>query len=155
MNYDPASNRKCLARVCWGASCMILIAGLGGCGPKPETPTIPTASNTSYVSDIPLPTGFKIMERLSEDLVKAGRRAVKHVYQGEASAQSIKNFYQHYMPQMNWELREQSLNKGVYLLRYRKGQELCDVRVERMPTGLGAVTQVQVEIRSYNTETPG
>lgn len=155
MSRDPASSlrRPTTAVAC--CAVLALFGGVGGCGPKPDAPTIPSASNTPYVSDVPLPAGFRIAERLSEDRVTAGRRAVKHVYQGEAGTQAVKNFYQHYMPQMSWELLEQTSNKGVYLLKYRKGQELCDVRVERMPVGLGAVTQIQVEIRSYHTETSG
>ena len=127
---------------------------VGGCAQAPAKPTILEASDHPYVGDLPLPAGFKMDERRSEDKVTAGRRTVTHVYQGKDSLQAIKNFYQHYMPLSNWEPVEHSLNQGVYLLKYRKGQERCEIRVERMPSGVfGAVTQVRATIKSDNMET--
>jgi hypothetical protein len=128
---------------------------LGGCAGEPAGPTILDASEHPYVTDLPLPAGFKLVERLSEDRVMAGHRVVNHIYHGKGSLQAVKNFYQQSMPQADWEPVGQSLNKGVYLLSYRKGQELSEIRIERMPSGLfGTLTQIRGTIRSSNPQTP-
>lgn len=139
-------------------SLLFLIAVcVGGCGKESATPGILDASDHPYVSDLPLPVDFKLVERQSEDKVTAGRRIVKHVYQGKHSLQAVKSFYQHYMPQSNWIPIEHSLNKGVYLLMHRKGEERCEIRIERMPSGIfGAVTQIRATItQADNVEMPG
>ncbi|MBN2561481.1 MAG: hypothetical protein JXQ75_11185 [Phycisphaerae bacterium] len=127
---------------------------IGGCAKEPATPTVREASASPYVRDLPLPAGFRLDERRSEEKVTAGSRFVKHVYEGNDGLQAVKNFYQHYMPQSNWELTKQSLDKGVYLLNYRKGPEVCEIRIERMPSGIfDAVTQVRATIQPSDMET--
>lgn len=121
---------------------------LSGCAKEPVTPTILQASNAPFVQDLPVPVGFKLMERMSEDRSVPGKRSVKHVYQGKERPMAVNNFYRHYMPQANWELLEQRLDKGVYSLKYRKGPELCDLRIERMPSEPGSPTQVRAAIQS-------
>jgi hypothetical protein len=128
----------------------------GGCAKEASTPTILDASDHPYVGDLPLPVGFTLVERHSEEKASAGRRAIKHVYQGRGSLQAVKNFYQHYMPQSEWIPIEHSLNRGVYLLRFQKGRERCEVRIERMPSGLfGSVTQIRATLQPDIAETPG
>jgi hypothetical protein len=127
---------------------------IGGCNKEPAVPTILPASINPYISDLPVPDKFKLAERQSEDQVKPGRRTIRHLYEGEASLQAAENFYQHYMPQANWELLERRLNKGVYSLKYRKGMELCEIRIEQTPKGLGTITQIRATIQSVMSEAP-
>src|SRR5512140_142450 len=126
----------------------VAIAILGGCAKDPGTPTILPASPTPFVNDLPLPAKFKLVEPQSEDRSVPGRRYVKHVYEGQSGAMAVNNFYLQYMPQGNWELLEQRHDKGVYSLRYRKGPELCEIRIERMPTSSGTPTQIHATIQS-------
>ena len=129
-------------------SSVLAIAFLSGCPKEPATPTILEASNAPFVSDLPVPVKFKLMERISEDRSVPGRRSVKHVYQGKDSPMLVNNFYRHYLPQANWELLEQRLDKGVYFLKFRKGPELCELRIEQMPTESGTPTQIRATIQS-------
>ena len=137
------------------AALVLAVLLIEGCAQEPAAPTIAEASDHPYVDDLPLPVGFKLVPRQSEDRVSAGFRTVRHMYQGKDSLQAVKNFYQHHMPQSNWEPVEHSLNKGVYSLKYRKGRESCEVRIERMPSGIfGAVTQIRATIQSSGAEAP-
>ena len=130
-------------------------AVIGGCAKEGATPAILEANAHPYVHDVPLPAGFKLDERQSEDRVAEGHRAVKHVYQGRGSLQAVKGFYQHNMPLVSWVPVKHSLNKGVYLLEYQKGNERCEIRIERMPSGfLGTVTQVRATIQANDTWRP-
>jgi hypothetical protein len=127
---------------------VIVVAVLSGCKQEPATPTMIQASPTPFVTDLPVPVKFKLVERQSENSSKPGRRLVKHIYEGDASAMAVNNFYLQNMPQTNWELLEQRLDKGVYSLKYRKGPELCEIRIERMPTESGTHTQIKANIQS-------
>lgn len=121
---------------------------VAGCGKEPKTDGILNVSEHPYIADLPHPVDFILVERQSEDHVTQGDRSAKHVYRGKHDLQTVKAFYQHHMPLSNWDAVEQRLNKGVYLLRYRKGRERCEIRVEHMPSGFfGAVTQVRVTIQ--------
>lgn len=124
------------------------IVVLGGCQKEPATPTILDATLSPYVNDLPVPVKFRIAERESVDRSVPGRRSVKHIYQGPSEPLAVKNFYRHYMPLSNWELLEERLDQGVYWLKFRKGPEWCEIRVERMPTEKGRATQVLATIRS-------
>jgi hypothetical protein len=133
-----------------------VVACAGGCAKGTAAPTILEASEHPYVTDVPLPADFKLVERRSEEKATAGHRAVKHVYQGKGDLQAVKSFYQHYMPRSEWVPVEHSLNKGVYLLLYQKGRERCEIRIERMPSGLfGSVTQIRATLKPDIAEMPG
>jgi hypothetical protein len=127
---------------------VLAAAILGGCNKEPTTPTVVQASPTPFVADLPVPVKFKLVERLSENRSLPGRRLVKHIYEGDTSAMAVNNFYLQNMAQGNWELLEQRLDKGVYYLKYRKGPELCEIRIERMPTESGTHTQIRANIQS-------
>lgn len=133
---------------------LLIAASAGGCGRSPARHTILESSSHPYVRDLPLPVDFRLVERLSEDRVIAGHRHIRHVYQGKSDLQAVKNFYQQNMPEADWETKEQSLDRGVYLLRYRKDEERCDIRIERMPSGLfSAVIQVRTLIQPLDPKT--
>lgn len=133
-----------------------VVATIGGCAKEGATPSILEANAHPYVHDVPLPSGFKLDERQSEDRATEGHRAVRHVYQGRGDLQAVKGFYQHNMPLASWVAVKHSLNKGVYMLEYQKGHERCEIRIERMPSRfLGAVTQVRATIHANETGRPG
>jgi hypothetical protein len=137
-------------------SVMFAVVGslAGGCNKEQAVPTILPASNNPYVSDLPVPVKFKLVERESEDQVKPGHRTIRHLYEGDCSLLAAANFYQHYMPQANWEFVDRQLNKGVYTFKYRKGMETCEIRIEETPRGMGKVTQIRATIQSVIPETP-
>ena len=138
------------------------LAGMGACGDnaKSVAPTIPEARPQPYVRDIPVPNKFERDEQKSAYEATAGRRMVKDYYIGKLDSLSIRNFYFHNMPLNDWELMDERLNGAVYQLNYKKGDQRCEVRVERMPgKGVfeGEKTQVCVTIpdgRMEVTETP-
>jgi len=140
----------------------MVLAGVGACGDsgKSVAPTIPEARPQPYVRDIPVPNKFERDEQKSVYEATAGRRMVKDYYVGKLDCLSVRNFYFHNMPLNDWELSDERLIGAVYQLNYRKGDQRCEVRVERMP-GRGAFqgerTQVCVTIpdgRVEVSETP-
>lgn len=138
-----------------GIVMMLVVAVHSGCTQDQDTAGVLEASAHPYVADLPLPVDFKIIERQSEERARAGYRDVHHVYQGKGDLQAVRNFYQHHMEQANWELVDHTGQKGVYVRRYKKGREKCEIRIERMPSGLfGTVTQIRAKIRPEALEKP-
>jgi hypothetical protein len=126
-----------------------LMAG-ASCTPK-ETgkPTILAARQQPFVVDIPVPQNFKLNERESTHTMLAGRRSVRHLYEGPDSTLLTRNFYAQHMPSNGWTLINERLLRNIYELKYRKGEELCEIRIEpKYSTFGGETTQVWATIKS-------
>ena len=141
--------------------CISLAAGCNRDGPGQ---TMLEARPQPYVQDIPVPRGFNRDEGRSRYSTTAGRRAVTDYYMGKEPMLLVRNFYSHNMPQHGWQAvgealndRDQQPNNGVYELNYKKGDQHCEVRIERMPKGGlfgGEVTQVRVTVPETTLERP-
>ncbi|MFH1420232.1 MAG: hypothetical protein ABII12_18320 [Planctomycetota bacterium] len=131
---------------------MILV---GGCGKGTGGPTVLNARAQPYVPDLPVPIKFERDERTSRYTYTAGNRSVKDIYQGKTGALAVRNFYAHNMPLAGWELVDEALQNAVYLLNYKKGDERCEIRIERTPAGLrGTFTRIQATIGREGYVTP-
>jgi hypothetical protein len=122
---------------------------VGGCQkePSPASPTVLQTRPQPYVPDVPVPAGFDRDERMSNYTSTAGHREVKDVYRGKEQPLVARNFYLHYMPTSGWDLLDEKLQNSVYTLNFRKDQERCEIRIERVLSGSGGGTQVQVIIK--------
>jgi len=148
------------ARPCAIVCAIGLAAGLGGCGDKnkvQDKPTIPSARAQPYIRDVPVPQKFERDERQSTYTSTAGRRAVRDFYVGKIGCLEVRNFYFQNMPLNDWELLDEKLTAGVYALNYKKGEQRCEVRIERMP-GKGVFesekTQICVTIPDAKVNAP-
>lgn len=110
---------------------------MGGCGPEPKEPTILEARAQPFVVDVPLPDKFDLDRRKSTHSFTAGKRQIKHYYLGPAGPLSVSNFYRQKMPDHQWELLNRSLENGIEVMNYHKGEEKCEIRIEELPGGLG------------------
>ena len=128
---------------------------VAGCPKEPTTPTILDARAQSFVADVPVPKNFDLDGRNSEHKIVAGKRSVNHVYRGNDDPLIVRNFYAHYMPLSQWQLVDEKLLVGVYVLNFRKNDEKCEIRIERVPTGMfGKPTQIRAIVRSIYAESP-
>lgn len=126
-----------------------------GCPKEPTTPTILDARAQSFVQDIPVPRHFDLDGRNSDHKIVAGRRTVNHVYRGTDDSMTVRNFYMHFMPLSQWQLVDEKLHAGVYVLNFRKNDEKCEIRIERVPSSMfGKPTQVRASVKSIYAETP-
>ncbi len=122
---------------------------LGGCEQPTGEPTMLDGRSQFYVFDVPVPKDFRRDHRKSNYSVSAGQRAVKDFYVGADKPLAVNNFYRGRMPENQWELQDEQLQNAVYLLKYTKGDEKCEVRIEETADGwLGGKTQVCVTIQS-------
>lgn len=112
-------------------------------------PTMPPARAQFFWPDVPVPDKFEIDRRRSTHTATAGRRTIKHYYLGGATPLSVSNFYRQKMPEYQWELIDKQLRSGADVMNYRKNSELCEIRIEEVPSGMfGKQTQVTIDVRS-------
>ncbi len=131
---------------------MILVCG---CHQGTGAPTVLDCRAQPYVPDLPVPIKFERDERSSRYSYGAGFRTVKDIYEGKSDALAVRNFYSHYMPLADWELVDEALQNAVYQLNFRKGQERCEIRIERTPSGLrGTITRIQATIGQDSAGAP-
>lgn len=122
---------------------------LGGCQRPTSEPTLLDSRSQFYVFDVPVPKGFERDGRKSSFTVGAGHRSVKDFYMGADKPLAVNNFYRQRMPENQWTLQDEQLQNAVYVLKYAKGDEKCEVRIEETPGGwLGGKTQVCVTVQA-------
>jgi hypothetical protein len=108
-----------------------LTIGAGCHQPDTATPVAPLRPNASpFERDIPIPEGFALVENASEDHATGTRRLyLRHLYAGTAPKAAVRKFYRDHMHRAHWSLLWDGNVKGIYTLRYEKGNEACVVRI--------------------------
>ncbi len=107
----------------------VALAGCQGSGIVGGTATRLTPRSVPYISDVPLPTGFRLVEKTTDDYVSGGTRVVRHDYQGHADRAALRNFYQEQMPNYRWTRISDQNIKGEITLRFEKANEQCTVLI--------------------------
>jgi hypothetical protein len=131
----------------------LLTMALTGCPKEPTTPTILLANAQPYVQDVPVPRDFKLDREKSDHSYTEGRRTIKHFYLGSAEPLAARNFYVQNMPGAGWQVVDEKLQNGVYTLTYRKAEERCEIRIEKIPAGMfSPSTSVRATVRSPDLE---
>jgi len=135
-------DRRAVARRRWPSGGPILIAlamagiaGLGaaaGCGDKPEGGLARlNARGEPFLSGVPVPEGFSLVDRNTEDYESGGRRWARHCYRGRADQFAVRNFYREQMPLLGWNLISDQNVKGVMTIRFENPDEACTIQIER------------------------
>ena len=125
----------------------------GGCDASGVGSRVLEARNPPYVRDVPTPRGFALKHKESEHQSSPTRRQIRHVYEGPADLNAVKSFYIRSMTGSGWEFIDDSLRNAAHILKYRKDEETCEIRIERTPAGLfGEVTQIRVHVWKLDGE---
>lgn len=124
---------------------MVAVAGCGD--PNPGAPTRLNIRSNLWVSDVPVPEGFRLNEGKSHAQVTARSRQIDHLYEGDEALTAVRNFYIEQMPQSDWKSDTEELNDGVYQLHFAKAKEKCQVQISR-GGGLFNPTQIRVQINA-------
>lgn len=140
-------------------ACGLIVIVIGGCAQLSGTVNTgsvdsgPTASavRDPILQDIPKPSGFVLNAERSVAISSGRFRQVKCEYNGSLPTDSVKRFYEEYMPSAGFELRQWGLDRGEYSMRFESNSEVCTVRtrplkrnttvlvVELVPKPQGAV----------------
>jgi hypothetical protein len=113
-----------------GTAVLLLAAALAaGCGDKGEGPARLSPRGMPYLTGVPVPAGFSLVERNTEDYESGAQRWARHLYRGTASQDSVRNFYREQMPINGWNRVSDQNIKGTISLRFEKASESCTVQI--------------------------
>lgn len=114
--------------------------------PKLDARAVLTASPTPIERDVPVPTGFLLVDRASEDWSNESARYLRHEYRGRADKRAVREFYRRQMPLVRWTLLDDSNVHGSIVMRFQRGTESCRVQIEDRLRGWSRSTVIQVLI---------
>jgi hypothetical protein len=109
-----------------GGLALLALSACAGSG-REAGPLI--ASQTPYERDIPLPAGFRLIDRSSEDWASASLRYLRHRYRGQADKYAVREFYRTQMPLVRWSQVSDNNVHGRYTMRFVRGTESCVVTI--------------------------
>lgn len=115
---------------------------LGGCA-NSNGPVAASPVRDPVMADLPKPAGFALVDDRSVYWQSGIHRVGKCEYLGKTDRDAIKRFYEEYMPSAGFQLREMSLDKGSYSMRFESDKEICMIRVSPFSQGR---TSVVVEV---------
>ena len=129
-----------------------LLAGVGllvlpGCqsGGKNDPPPA-SAVQDPVLRDIPKPAGFRMVERTSMAKASGQYRIAQCEYTGSKDRESVRRFYEEYMPEAGFTLKHWGLDKGTYSLNFESDRETCDISIGN--SGLQTLLVVKVGPRA-------
>jgi hypothetical protein len=116
--------------ICCGLVLALLPAcdSMGGNGEAGGRPSA-SAVRDPVLEDIPKPSGFTLVDDASFGVFAGKVRIARCEYVGSTGRTAIKRFYEEYMPSAGFELKQWSLDGGVFNLRFESSSEICTVRV--------------------------
>jgi hypothetical protein len=111
----------------------LAIVGLPACesmrgGGVEDQPTA-SAVRDPVLEDVPKPAGFTLVDDHSFGVFAGKVRIARCEYVGPTGRSAVKRFYEEYMPSAGFELRQWSLDSGVFNLRFESETETCSVRI--------------------------
>lgn len=136
------------------ASTWAMVVALGGCAAPRALSADGSlqASVRPYDADIPLPVGFRIVDRSNEEWASGPIRYVRHRYFGRADTLAVRRFYRRQMPLIRWTAVDESHVDGLIAMRFRRGGESCRVIIESRRSWLSRRVRIEVTIGPEGAE---
>jgi len=141
----------------WPSFGVLFVALLAaGCGDGREGGvTRLSPRGVPFLSGVPVPTKFDLVDKNTEDYESGGRRWARHWYRGHAPRHAVRNFYREQMPLMGWSRVSDQNVKGTISIRFEKKNESCTVEIE--PAGAFNRCTIKVIVMPFSrtpTEPP-
>lgn len=140
---------RSLQSVVWLTLAAVALGPVSGCNKPAGATSEPAglkAAMRPYFLDVPLPEGFRRVEKLSTDRLSGDLRYVQHVYDGPASPEKVRSFYEEQMPLARWEWVNTRNDQGVHTLAFVKDGEQCEIKISPRWQLLGTGSRVEVRI---------
>lgn len=97
-----------------------------------------------FAPDIPVPRGFELVERTSEEWSDGLSRYLRHRYSGQADKYAVREFYRRQMPLARWMLVSDENIHGRIAMHFRRAQESCTIYIEGSHAALSRGVRVDV-----------
>ncbi len=130
------------------ATMTVVVALVAGCaGPRAMSGKQRLVPAThAFASDIPLPSGFELVDQSSADWSGDVLRCLRHRYRGGADKGAVETFYRSEMPLARWTPIGEDHTDGRIAMQFRKGKESCLITIEDEMHGLTRHVAVEVVI---------
>lgn len=116
----------------------LAVAGSAGChdinSPGPRGTTRLSPRPTPYLTGIPVPSGFQLIDENTEDYESGGQRTARHWYEGSADIYAVRNFYREQMPLVGWNRVSDQNIKGTITIRFENKKEACTATITEAGT---------------------
>ncbi len=127
------------------SACFVIV--LAGCamdmqsGKGTINPALLEPQANLKVSDVPVPSGFKLISQESYSFEAAGVRVSLLKYQGRANIDQVVSFYREQMSMYNWNLLN-VVEYGQRLLNFDREAETCIVSLA--PNGRSVIITISI-----------
>ncbi len=150
---DRIGQDRGIRRGAWRLKFVAGLAGLAavvaaGCGDKGDGLKRIGPRSTPYLTGVPVPEGFSLVEKNTEDYESGAQRWARHLYRGHAEQAVVRNFYREHMPLMGWTRVSEQYVKGTLDLRFENASESCTVQIA--PTGFFNRCTIQVVVQPFS-----
>jgi hypothetical protein len=101
-----------------------------------------------YLNGVPVPSGFRVSERLTDAYESGGVRFARQEYVGSSDPAAIREFYKEQMPLLGWNEISSHDIKGRLSMRFETKSEECNLTIE--PDGWFSRSRIQVVVKPFN-----
>ncbi len=126
-----------------------LLTGVIGCASLSDkegsTPNTLQAQSMLKFTDLPVPTGFKMLAKDSYSFESSGMRVGLLRYKGKATLEQVVNFYKEQMPMYNWALLNIT-EYGDCIMNFEREGESCIISIS--PKGSASVISIAMGPKS-------
>jgi hypothetical protein len=103
-----------------------------------------TVQQRSVISDVPVPTGFSLVEEQSRSRSRATWRTVDYLFAGSGEKFAVMRLYEKQMPIHGWTLQDKRFTQGQVMMIYNKDTEQCVITI--FDAGGFSPTRLHVDI---------
>lgn len=118
---------------------------LAGCATTNDR--TPAAVQNPMLDDVPLPSGFRLVDDRSVGSTSGKVRIGKYEYAGGTDRTEVARFYKEIMPSAGWALKNESFDRGTSELYFESNAESCVIKVKRETRKTLVVVDVRPLVR--------
>lgn len=132
------------------ALCALVVAGGCQSGGKSSPGQLKhlTPRDVPFLEGIAVPSGFKLVDKNTEDYESGTQRWARHEYAGRADIDSVRRFYREQMPRLGWTRVADHNIQGTVSLRFERRSEACDIVISS--SGVFNRTKVQAVVLPFS-----
>lgn len=127
---------------------VLVFLSVGGCiaDSGMRTGQVLRPSAHPYGAGVPVPVGFRLVDKSSEDWSNGPVRYLRHRYRGRADKYDVRTFYSAQMPLVKWTLISNRYADGRIVMRFQRRAESCTITIEDDKFGLGRRVAAEVVV---------